>query len=223
MKIIFDSGVMISFSESCLLPVLGTLREYLGEFIIPKKVKDESIDRSAEIMRFRLSSLRIRNLLQSDVFDVYDGGRIVRDKATKILSLTNNMFFVRGNPLNIIHPGEAECLALIGATEADCLAIDERTTRTLIEQPYELVEIFKRKYNTHNIKFDESRYAEFKKEIGKVDIIRSIDILAYAYQHKLLGNYVPDKDTLKAAMYSLKFKGCSVSFEEIEEYIKKVK
>jgi len=219
MKIVFDSGVMISFSESCLLPVLGTLREYLGEFVIPKKVKDESIDRSVEIMRFRLSSLRIRNQLQSDVFDVYDGGKIVQEKSKKILELANNLFFVRGNPLNIIHPGEAECLALIGVTEADCLAIDERTTRMLIEQPYALLDIFKRKYNTSDIKFDERRYKELKKEIGKISIVRSVDLLAYAYQHKLLGNYVSDRDTLRAAMYSLKFKGCSVSFEEIEEYI----
>jgi len=219
MKIVFDSGVMISFSESCLLPVLGTLREYLGEFVIPKKVKDESIDRSVEIMRFRLSSLRIRNQLQSDVFDVYDGGKIVQEKSKKILELANNLFFVRGNPLKIIHPGEAECLALIGVTDADCLAIDERTTRMLIEQPYALLDIFKRKYNTSDIKFDERRYKELKKEIGKISIVRSVDLLAYAYQHKLLGNYVSDRDTLRAAMYSLKFKGCSVSFEEIEEYI----
>lgn len=220
MKIVFDSGVIISFSETCFLPLLRTLKEDIGDFIITKGVKNECVDRVRNNLRLKLSSLRIEEQINETVFDVYDGNKELTEKTNKILEISNSIFLINNKPLKIVDFGEAECLALLGITKATCLAIDERTTRMLIESPKALLSIFKKKYRTKNIKIDEDKYTKFINEIGKVKAIRSVDLFSYAYERKLLSNNYKNKDFLKASLYSLKFNGCSVSFNEIEDFVK---
>jgi len=223
MKIVFDSGVIISFSETCYLPLFKSLKESLGELIITNNVKYECVGKAEKNMRFKLSGLRIDDEIKNSIFTVYKSDKKLDELTFKILDLTNNLFKIRGSPLKIIQIGEAECLALLGMTDASYLAVDERTTRMLIEQPHALINIFKRKYNVGKIDFDEKKYLEFKKLIGNVSAIRSVDLFCYAQKHSLLTSVFDDKENLKAALYTLKFKGCSVSFEEIDEYIKGLK
>jgi hypothetical protein len=219
MKIVFDSGVIISFSETCFVPLFKDLKENIGEFIITKNVKFECIDKVKNVMRFKLSSVRIEEEINENIFKVYNGDKSLDDATNKIMSLVNNMFYIRGNPLKIIQIGEAESLALLSLTDASFLAVDERTTRMLIEQPHGLLEIFKRKYKTSKIRLDEKKYLKFRDIIGNVNSIRSVDLLFYAYKKNLLNPIFKDKNNLKGALYALKFKGCSVSFEEINELI----
>ncbi len=219
MKIVFDSGVIISFSETCFLPLFKDLKENMGDFVITKNVKFECIDKVKDVMRFKLSSARIEEDISTHIFDVYNGDKALDETTNKIMYLTNNMFYVRGNPIKIIQIGEAESLALLGLTDASFLAVDERTTRMLIEQPHALLDIFKRKYNTGKVHIDEQKYIRFREIIGNVNLIRSVDLLVYAYKKGLLSPIFKDKQNLKGALYALKFKGCSVSFEEINEYI----
>ncbi|NCP71990.1 hypothetical protein GW835_01180 [archaeon] len=219
MKIVFDSGVIISFSETCFIPLFKDLKENLGNFIITKNVKFECIDKVRNVMRFKLSSTRIEEEISSHIFDVYQSDKALDETTNKIMYLTNNMFYVRGNPIKIIQIGEAESLALLGLTDASYLAVDERTTRMIIEQPHALLEIFKRKYKTSKVSIDEQKYIKFMEIIGNVNVIRSVDFLVYAYRKGLLASVFKDKNNLKGALYALKFKGCSVSFEEINEYI----
>lgn len=219
MKIIFDSGAIISFSETCFLPLFIDLKKEIGEFIITKTVKYECIDKVRDVMRFKLSSARIEEKITTQVFSVYSSDAKLDALTNRIMSLTNNMFFIKGNPLRLIQVGEAECLALLGLTETTFFAIDERTTRMLIEEPFALIEIFKRKYKTDKIRFDQQKYQKFKELIGTVNVVRSVDLLVYAYKKGLLSPLFKDKQNLKGALYSLKYKGCSVSFDEIDEYI----
>jgi predicted nucleic acid-binding protein len=221
MKIVFDSGVIISFSETCYLPLLRALKEDIGEFIITKGVKNECIDRVRNNMRLKLSSLRIEEQINEYVFNVYEGNKELTEKTNKILEISNSVFLINNKPLKIVDFGEAECLALLGITKATCIAIDERTTRMLIESPKLLLSIFKKKYRTKNIKIDQDKYEKFINEIGKVKAVRSVDLFAYAYKNKLLANNYRNKEHLKASLYSLKFSGCSVSFNEIEEFLEK--
>ncbi len=221
MKIVFDSGVIISFSETCYLPLLRSLKEDIGEFIITKGVKNECIDRVRNNMRLKLSSLRIEEQINEYVFNVYEGDKELTEKTNKILEISNSIFLINNKPLKIVDFGEAECLALLGITKATCIAIDERTTRMLIESPKLLLSIFKKKYRTKNIKIDQDKYEKFINEIGRVKAVRSVDLFAYAYNNKLLANNYRNKEHLKASLYSLKFSGCSVSFNEIEEFLEK--
>lgn len=219
MKIVFDSGVIISFSETCFISLLKDLKESIGEFIVTKNVKYECIDKVKNVMRFKLSSVRIEGEISHQVFSVYQSDKKLDEATNKIMYLTNNMFYVRGRPMKIIQIGEAESLALLAITDASFLAVDERTTRMLIEEPHALLEIFKRKYKTSQISLDEKKYLKFREIIGNVNSLRSVDLFVYAYKKKLLSSQFDDKENLKAALYALKFKGCSVSFEEINEFI----
>lgn len=218
MKIVFDSGVLISFSETCFIDLFSKLQENLGEFIITESVKYESIDRAKNIMRFKLSSKRIESVINKS-FSIFKSTPELKETTKKIMDLANSMFLVKGNYLKIIHLGEAESMALLALTNANYLAVDERTTRMLIEQPHTLVNIFKRKHNTNKIKFDEQKYLEFKKIIGNINCVRSVDFFAYACKHNLANPMYESKDIVKAVLFALKFRGCSVSFEEINKYV----
>ncbi|MDD3177891.1 MAG: hypothetical protein PHR26_00035 [Candidatus ainarchaeum sp.] len=219
MKIVFDSGVLITFSETCFLGLFEDLKKELGEFIITNSVLDESVLRAKKIMRFKLSGIRIEEKINFNVFNIFKGSKELDEVTKKILELTNNMFYINNRPLKIIQLGEAECLALLGLTNANYLAVDERTTRMLIEQPHGLLKILKRKNNTNKISFDENKYIKFKELIGNVNAIRSVDLLAFAYKKKLLKDLYLNKENIKASLYAFKFRGCSVSFEEINEFV----
>lgn len=219
MKIVFDSGVLITFSETCFLGLFKDLKDNLGEFIITKGVLDESVTRAKKTMRFKLSGLRIEERIFENTFEISESNKELNDTTKKILDITNSMFLINNRPLKIIHLGEAESLALLGITKANYLAVDERTTRMLIEQPHALLKILKRKNKTNNITFNEDKYLKFKEIIGNVNAIRSVDLLAYAHKTKLLKELYMNKENLKASLYAFKFRGCSVSFEEINEYI----
>ena len=219
MKIVFDSGVLISFSETCTLSLFKDLKDAIGEFVITENVKYECVLRVEHIMRFKLSAIRIDREIKDNIFSIASSSSQLKENTTKIMDLTNNMFLVRKQPIKIIQSGEAECLALLGLTDADYLAVDERTTRMLVEQPHSLIDIFKRKYNTNDVHLDEDKYVKFRELIGPVSVLRSVDLFAYAHKHNLLASDFTSPENIKAVMYALKIKGCSVSFQEIDEYI----
>ncbi len=223
MKIVFDTGVLISFSQTCLLPAFSHIRDDIGEFVITTGVKYECIDRVRNNMRFKLSSLRINDQINEFIFTIYKGDKELDNKTKEILNLTNSIYLINGNPLNIVDFGEAECLALLTITNANCLAIDERTTRLLIENPEVLLEILRRKHSNKKIELRKDKHDKFKQMIGSPVVIRSVDLLAFAYEKNLLKGMITDKEYLKSALYSLKFNGCAVSFEEIEEYLRNLK
>lgn len=223
MKIIFDTGVLIGFSQTCLLPILPRIKEEVGEFLITTGVKHECIDRVRNNMKFKLSSLRINDQLNDLVFKVQPSDKNLDQKTKEILNLTNSIFYINKKPLHIVDFGEAECLALLTLTDAKCLAIEERTTRILLEDPEALLEILKRKYQNKKIEINQERYKKFKSNFLDVTVIRSVDLISFAYEKGILKDVITDKEYLKSAMYSLKFNGCSVSFDEIEEYLKNIK
>ena len=91
------------------------------------------------------------------------------------------------------------------------LAIDERTTRMIIEKPENLKNLLEKKMHTR-IKIRKESFDLFK----GFKIIRSTEIMYIAYKKGFIkikdGNLVLD-----AVLYGLKFKGCSISHDEIEE------
>ena len=122
------------------------------------------------------------------------------------------------NDVRIIHNGEAECIALYKLIEADAFLVDERTTRHLIEAPEKLHEYMQSRLS-RKIDVNMRAIELSKKVIGKMNVIRSSEVLAFAYENGLL-NLEENKKTLEAALYALKFSGCSITEEEIQEYIK---
>ena len=222
--LIFDSGSLISLSINGLLEELKKLKKiFNGEFIITKEVKKEVVDNPIKIKMYELEALKIQNLIDEGCLNMPDKIGITDKEITnlmfKLMNFANTMFIGNRNEIQLIQQGETSCLALSKILNEkkikNVLVIDERTLRMLVEKPENLKELLEKKMHT-NVKLKGSNFKEF---LG-FKIIRSTELMYVAYKKGLIN--LKGKEVLDALLYALKFKGCAISSEEIEE-IKKIK
>ena len=222
--LIFDSGSLISLSINGLLEELKKLKKiFNGEFIITKEVKKEVVDNPIKIKMYELEALKIQNLIDEGCLNMPNKIGITDKEITnlmfKLMNFANTMFIGNGNEIQLIQQGETSCLALSKILNEkkikNVLVVDERTTRMLVEKPENLKELLEKKMHT-NVKLKESNFKEF----NGFKIIRSTELIYIAYKKGLIN--LRGKEVLDALLYALKFKGCAISSEEIEE-IKNIK
>jgi hypothetical protein len=223
--IIFDAGALISLSMNGLTEELRRLKTiFNGSFLITNQVKSEVIDKPLTIKNFELEAFRTKQLLNDEIIELaedfgFDDSEIEK-RAREIIEFANSFFQGPKGPVNIMHLGEASCLALSKMLNEkkikNVIAIDERTTRLLIEKPENLEDLLSRKLHVR-IKTVKKNFEYFK----NFQVIRTVELVYVAWKKGL----VEIKDgvsILDALLYALKSKGCSVSHEEIEE-IKRMK
>jgi len=230
--IIFDSGALISLSMSGLINELIKLKEnFNGNFLITEQVKFELVDKPIKIKRFELEALRIQELLNKKILEMPDSigidSKIIEHKAQEIMEMSNNFFESSREKIKIMQLGEASCLALSKLLKEkkieNVIVVDERTTRMLVEKPENLKELLQKKLHIRikQIKENFDYFRDFK-------VIRSTELIYVAWK-KGLTDLKDGKLVLDALLYALKFKGCAISYEEIEEIknlkeeIKKIK
>lgn len=220
--IIFDSGTLISFSMNGLLDVLKDLKGiFNGKFLITEGVKKEVIDKPLTIKRFELEALKIKQLLGEGVLELPDSVGIGNDEinrgAEEILDVANKTFIGGGKDITIIHFGEAESLSLSKILTKkgidNVIAIDERTTRVLVEKPENLKKILGKKLHIQ-INSKNENYNFFK----GYKIIRSPELAYVAYKKGLVK--IQDPMLLDALLYAMKFKGAAISGDEIREILR---
>ncbi|MBI2057173.1 hypothetical protein HYT91_02880 [Candidatus Pacearchaeota archaeon] len=211
--LIFDSSSLISLSLNGLLEELKKLKKiFNGEFIITKE------DDPIKIKMYELEALKIQNLIDEGCLNMPEKLKIQDKEITtlmfKSMNIANTMFIGNGNEIQLIQQGEASCLALSKLLNErkikNVLVIDERTTRMLVEKPENLKELLEKKLRT-KIKLRESDFKSF----AGFKIIRSAELMYLAYKKNLIK--LKGKEVLDALLYALKFKGCAISFDEIEE------
>ena len=218
--IILDSGVLISFSMNGITDIIKKLKGFFpGKFLITSEIKREVIDVPLKIKRFELEALKIKKLLDDGVLEM-PGSLGIKDseiekRNSEFLRIANSTFNGKGKDIYIIDHGEASCLALSKILTdrgiKNVVAIDERTTRLLVERPENLKNIFEDRMNTRvtikggNLKF----FRDFR-------IIRSAELAYVAYKKGLVDLKDGDK-VLDALLYALKFKGAAISGDEIEQ------
>jgi hypothetical protein len=217
--IIFDSGVIINFAMNGLLEEFEELREkFDGKFIITKEVSTEIIDKPMSIKRFKLEALKIKKLIDEKILEMPSAIGIedkeISKKTIEIENKANNIFFGRGNAIQLIHSGEASCMALGALLDErkieNVLSVDERTTRMLGEKPENLSILLNKKMHTE-IQVKNENLAFF----GKFKFIRSTELMYVAYKKGIIK--LKNHDVLDAVLYALKLNGCSISDEEIQE------
>ncbi|MBD3247151.1 hypothetical protein GF378_00845 [Candidatus Pacearchaeota archaeon] len=223
--IIFDASTLISLSMNGLLEVLIDLKkQFKGKFLITRLVKEEVIDRPIKTKRFGLEALRVKKLLDNKVLEMPSSLGIksqdVEEKTQKIIDIANSMFVGKGKNIELIHNGEASCLALsrllLDKKIPHVIAIDERTTRMLGEKPENLKKLLSRKMNT-KIKLKQKDFKYFR----GFKFIRSSELMYVAWKKGLI-DLKDGGSVLDALLFAVKFKGCSISNDEIEK-IKKIK
>lgn len=217
--IIFDSSSIISLSLNGLLEELKKLKKsFGGEFVITMEVKKEIVDEPLQRKRFELEAIKIKNLIDEGYlstpsrFGIHD--KEVTEAMNEMADLSNTMFFGDGQTIQIMHKGEASCLALskiLSERNIDnLLVIDERTTRILIEKPHNLKELLEKKMHV-KIKLNKNYFKFF----SKFRVVRSAELMYVAYKKNMIR--WKNNNLLDAILYALKFKGCAISNEDIDE------
>lgn len=222
--IIFDASTLITFAMNGLLPEFKELRKvFKGKFIITKEVKKEAIDRPLTIKRFELEALKLTQLLDEKILEMPSSLGIkdqeISNRTNDFLGIANSTFTGRGKSVHLIDLGETSCLALSKILDEkkieNVMAIDERTTRMLCEKPENLERLLQKKLRT-KITAKRENYKIFK----DFRIIRSSELVYIAHKKGLVR--LKNGKVLDALLYAVKFKGCSISEDEIRE-IKKLR
>lgn len=210
-KIVCDSSSIISLSDNCLLDLLP---KFNVEFIVPKGVEKELVERPLHVNEFEFKALRLREAINEGMIKVEDVPG-VHERAEEILEEANSLFQPR---VKILHEGEAECLALMELVGAKTLLVDERTTRLIVEDPVGLGKFIQNR-TSFKVRMSEEKALKLHDRFSSFSVIRSSEVVAVAYEKGLLDKY-GDGRLLHASLYALKFSGCAISKKEISEYLK---
>jgi len=225
--IIFDTGPIITLSVNALLWILYPLKKrFRGKFLITPSVERELIDTPLKGKKYKFEALRVQDMLNEKIFEIIDKKEIQR-KAKQLKELANSCFRARGTNLKIVHEAEIESLAAAVLLNANALVVDERTTRTLIEDPESLEKLLEHKLGK-DVVVDKDNLKKFKQEVKDIKVIRSVELVTVAYKMGLLNKYVTADHTvnikmknilLYSALWALKLYGCAISGKEIDEIV----
>lgn len=228
--LVFDAGSIISFTTNNLLWLLEPLKtRFGGEFYITKTVKDELVRKPFCTKKFKFEAIQVRQYVLNGTIKVIDTPK-VNQKALEISELANNTFTCKAQPIRIVHKGEVESLAATVVTNAEALVIDERTTRHLIEAPQKVSRRLRKKLHAR-VHTNEEYLGILRKIIGGIKVVRSVELVAAAFELGLLDRYLhgskefskKDRATLlESVLWGLKLNGCAVSSDEISEILKVV-
>ncbi len=214
MKLVFDSGPLISLSNTCLLNVLDYIP---GEFYITPAVYKEVYGHPHTKKIYAWSAENINELIGKKI--------LVQTLSARDLSLVehldhvlNTVFYSSRGPIRILQRGELEAVVLASRLDK-ILIMDERTLRLVIEDPDQLRGRLGRKIHSW-VKVNQSRLEEARQLIRDIFVARSVDLVAYAYEKGFLHDRKDPKAALRAALYALKYHGCAVSEDEIERFLK---
>lgn len=215
--LIFDSGPLINFSMNGLLYTLEKLKNaFSGKFIITNEVKYEVCERPLNVKRFQLGAMRIQKLIDSKVLESPDvvgvRSETIRKETKRLMNFSNNSFKANGKFIKIVSPAEVSCLALSSELNKkeinNLIAIDERTARMLCEKPINLEKIMSRRLHK-KVQLVDSKL----EELEKIKLIRSSELIYVAHKKGLTN--IKGPKALEALLYGTKFKGSSISFDEI--------
>lgn len=219
-----DSSTLISLSSNCMMTVFRRYCEKnnISPMITPA-VYEESISRPWNIKRYELNAVRIKDAVDSGLMIVSARDGFMASESEKLMSLANNIASIRGSALSILHRGEAESLALAKKADAKAIAVDERTTRSLVESPQSMLFFLRKRYG-EKIAISERNAQEFMARVSGIQVVRSVELISLSYLDSCYSPDLPNsKKSLEAALYSAKFSGCSVSFGEISNYLSRAR
>jgi hypothetical protein len=216
--LILDAGPLINLSLNGLLEIYEKIQERGIKIVITNYVYQEVVDRPSHIPRFELGALKIKDLIEKKVVQFAGNLGIaeqeIESETQRMLSIINSSVRTENKSIEIVSPAEISCLAVSKILSKrgiqNIMAIDERTTRVLFEKPQNLAELMSNKL--HRRIFINSKDIQI---IGNFKFIRSSELVYVAYKKGFIK--INDKRALEALLYATKFKGCSISWEEIDQ------
>ncbi len=236
-NIVFDTGPIINFAITGLLPKLTELKKkYNGDFIITSSVERELIDRPLSSKKFRLEALQVLKEIQSGSFKVFND-KAVSNLTKELLDLSNSCFKAKGNWIRIVSYAEISVLATAIHLESESVVIDERTTRLLVEDPLKIKSILQKKLHV-NVEVDKDKIRMLRELLKDLKVLRSVDLAVIMFEKGIFDEYIisgrklnssglyhynfthPKLLILESLLWALKLNGCSVQNREISEILK---
>jgi hypothetical protein len=221
--LIFDAGPIISLSINNLLWILPELKQrFGGEFYIAEAVRAELVANPLRGKRFKFEAMQVESLIETGVLKIIDD-RVVKRKADELKELANKAFYLHKYPMQVVQEGEMETIAAAITMGIDTAVVDERVTRMLVEKPEQLERILEKKMHA-DVTVDHEKLHTFNETTKRIQIIRSIELAAVAFEHGLLNKYLVEipnarMELLDSILWAIKLNGCSVTEEEINEII----
>ena len=220
--LIFDTSTIISLATNNLLNALVELKKkFKGDFLISDAVRREILDNPLSSKKYKLEAIIISELIQNNIFRVYSKINI-EQKTMRVLNLGNNIFSAYGNNIHMLDKAEVETLVLAQLLKGVYI-VDERNMRLMVEDYKKLALLLERKLDT-KIKINNQNLKLFKQEISNVNIIRSAELMAVAFEFGLFkeyeNKYTSKKDILDGILWGLRLRGCAISTDEILELLK---
>jgi len=221
-SIFCDSSSLIAIGEACMLDIIEFFYKKDINFFITDMIENEIVKRplSLEMKGYQLSALRLKRLIENGILTVI---KTNAEETKEFLNIVNNIFFTDGKPLRLIDEGEANIILKAEELGIDYLLIDERTTRLMIEAPFKISEHLENELNK-NVKINERNLKEALRLLSKFHVIRSSELISVAYIEGYFSKYKDNaRAFFEATLYRLKYNGCAISFEDINELLEVVK
>ncbi len=225
--LIFDSGPIISLTTTSLFWLIEELKKKTKvNFVMPIGVKRELVDKPLTTLRFKFEALQVQSLIDRKVIKVIKDEAVVK-KARELLNMANSILSAHGQKIKIVQVGEMETLAAAMIYKADAVAIDERITRTLMENPKRLQKLMEKRLHMQ-LKLNQKALREFEEAIKHITVLRSIELVTVAYELGLLDKFIVDvpnarRELLESILWGVKLNGCSVTEDEINLIVKSEK
>ena len=221
--IVLDSSSIISLAMNSLLYLFKKMKKPEVRFVIPEDVKREVIERPLQIKRYELEALAVQQLVNDGVLETPQAIGIspnaVKLEREKLMDTANHTFNARGEWIKIVSSGEVGCIAVAKLAEEKnfkaVIMVDERTTRMLCEKPENLRALLESKLHT-SVAAEEKNFKFF----SGFRIIRSAEFSYVAYKKGMI-DISDGSHLIDALLYAVKFKGCAISSQEIEQ-LKKI-
>lgn len=223
-SLIFDAGPIISLATNNLLWILRPLKEkFNGKFYITDAVKKEIVDKPLDTRKFKFEAIQIEKVLEEGILEVIDSD-FIRSKSPSLLNTANQIFKAYNNYMSIVHFAEISVIAAAIELKSDAIAIDEKITRSLIENPKVVLNIIKKTLHT-SVSISESNLKEFGNTTKGLKIMRSVELVTMAYELGILDSYITKlpnarKNLLESILWGVKLNGCAVSRDEIDQIMK---
>ncbi len=216
----FDSGPIISLVMSRLIWILPKLKEQFGgKFYITPAVKRELVERPINVKRFEFEALQTMKLIDDGILEVYDN--VPQKRVAQLVNLANNSFKIKNKSMDIVQSGEMESVAAALELKAEGVVMDERTLRLFIENSSEMEKLLEMRFK-RDVIADHLKMKQFSGQLQGIKIIRSLELVALAYQMGLLDTYIPKikkgkEKLLDSVLWAVKTNGCAATSEEIED------
>ncbi len=211
---VFDAGPLINLSNRCLLKVLDYLRD--EKYITPTVYKEVYLH-PLKTRFYSWSAVNIGEIIGKKVkmrtLDAYE-----RALVEEFMDQINNIYYTSKGPVQIVQQGEIEAL-VVAVQENGIFVTDERTVRNIVEDGETIRKRLESKLKRW-VKIDRSRLEYVQSKLEKVFIVRSVDLVAYAYEKGFFEHFKDPLQALRSALYALKYGGCAVSEWEIEAFLK---